>query len=151
MTNLVLLTDFENMATVCKRVVAVSYMLQCRVAEVDLHGDAVDEPLNEVATTRRVGEPDFQILGYVLWHGCLDVWYYRLVITTAGQRRCSCGVGVTRPGAFISKDAADVGSISVGSIACPTGAYAKPVIACCGVGVNDHIVALTYKRACGSV
>jgi hypothetical protein len=84
MTNLVLLTDFEDVAARCERVVAIGYVLQCRVAEVDLHGNTVDEPLNEIATTRRVGEPDLQVLGYFLWHVCLDIRYYRLVITAAG-------------------------------------------------------------------
>jgi hypothetical protein len=84
MTNLVLLTDFEDVAACCKCIVAIGYVLQCRVAKVDLHGDTVDEPLNEVTTTRCVGEPDFQVLGHFLWHVRLDVRYYRLVITAAG-------------------------------------------------------------------
>jgi hypothetical protein len=151
MTNLILLTDFEDVAIWCKRIVAVGYVLQRRVVEINVHGDAVDEPLNEIATTRRVGKPDFHLLGDFLWHGRLDVRYDRLVITTGGQRHGGCGVGSTRPGACISKDAADVGSISVGTIACSTGAYAKPVVACCGIGVDYHIVALTCKRACASV
>jgi hypothetical protein len=146
----VLLADFEDMAAGSECVVAIDDVLERRVLEIHEHGYAIDEPLNKIATSRGVGEPDFQILGHVLWYACFDVGHHLFVIAPCGQRCCSCGVGLTRPGTSISEDTSDVSGVGVRSIASSTSAYAKPVVADRRVGMDDDIVSLTCKRG-GSV
>jgi hypothetical protein len=93
-TYLVLLADFEHMTVGCKGVVAFCDALQGRVVEIDHHGNAVDEPLNEVATTRCVGKSDLHLLGHVLWHVGFDVGHDCLIVATCcqGHRRCGAGI-----------------------------------------------------------
>jgi hypothetical protein len=93
-TYLVLLADLEHMTVLRKGVVAFCDALQRRVVEIDHHGNAVDEPLNEVATTRCVGKSDLQLLGHILWHVGFDVGHDCLIVATRRQWYRRCGAGV---------------------------------------------------------
>jgi hypothetical protein len=57
--------------------------LQRRLLEIYRHGCAVDSPLHKVTTSRRVGEPDFHFLGYVLRDISLDVWHNGLIVAAS--------------------------------------------------------------------
>jgi hypothetical protein len=93
-THLILLTDLEHIPLGGESVISIDNVLQCRILEIDQHRTSIDKPLHQIATARRIGEPDLHLLGQTLRYRSLDIRRDLFVIAACWQRCCSSRVGI---------------------------------------------------------
>lgn len=141
-----LLTNLEYMSVGREGFVTISNGLQGGIVEVNQHRDAVDQPLDETRAERCVGKVELQLLGHFRGDGGLLMWDdVDFVITAYRQWNSCCGVrGFYLRAAVISKDGTNISGIGVGTITSSTSANAEPVVVGFLVGVDNHVVTLTW-------